>query len=106
MDKDSLLLKYHAFIKKVSLWIEQFLTQRVNARRDFLIIFIVALCLGATAKMLVRDTMTIGYSDYTLPRDTAIVDLNLLEKELVRNGGSRSPTEPVPTGEVCSDTGE
>lgn len=105
MDRTLLLHKWHAFRQKISLWTEQFLIQ-VNTRRDFLVIFVIALCLGASVKMLARDTVTIGYSDYTLPRDTAIVNLNLLEKELIRNGGSRISKEPVPTGEVCSDTRE
>ena len=105
MDRTPLLHKWHAFRQKISLWAEQFLIQ-VNTRRDFLVIFIIALCLGASVKMLARDTVTIGYSDYTLPRDTAIVDLNLLEKELIRNGRSRTSKEPVPTGEVCSDARE
>lgn len=68
--------------------------------RDLLTLFAVALFLGAGIKMLVRDTITIGYDDYTLSQDDTLVDLNILEKELIKSGGPKH--EPVPKGDTCS----
>ena len=68
--------------------------------RDLFILFIVAFFFGAGIKVLVRDAVTIGYDDYTLPRQDTLVDLNILEKELIKQGTPKRA--PVPSGDTCS----
>lgn len=68
--------------------------------RGFLALFIGAFLLGAGIKVLVRDVVTIGYDDYTLPQQDTLTDLNILEKELIQKGTPKH--EPLPRGETCS----
>jgi len=71
------------------------------ASRHLLILFIVAFFLGFGIKSLIRDTVTIGYDDYTLPQPDTLVDLNTLEKELIKNGITQE--KPVPRGDTCKE---
>lgn len=64
-------------------------------------LFVVAFFVGFTTKTFLRDAITIGYDDYTLPQPDTIVDLNTLEKELIKNGTTRE--NPVPKGDTCEE---
>ncbi|MBP9728316.1 MAG: hypothetical protein KBD27_02980 [Candidatus Moranbacteria bacterium] len=80
---------------RLKIWYERATSQNVT------IIFIMAFVVGIGAKTLVRDSITIGYDDYTLPEPDTVVDLNTLEKELIKNGTTER--EPVPQGDTCSN---
>lgn len=83
------------------------LLHREYASRDLALLFLVALLTGALVKSIVNDTLTIGFDDYKLSRSPNVVDLNILQKELIQNGGTLATSkEPVPRGESCSEEGE
>lgn len=72
--------------------------------RGLALLFITALCMGALVKSIVHDTLTIGYDDYTLSRDPTILDLNVIQKQLIRSGGSlATDSQDIPRGPSCSE---
>lgn len=92
--------------KEFQVFVEGFL-HREYSPRDLALLFIVALLLGAFVKSIVNDTLTIGFDDYKLSRSEKIVDLNVLQKELIKNGGTLATSEtPAPRGESCGEEGE
>lgn len=83
------------------------LLERPSAPRIFVMLFIIALCIGAATKLLVRDSLTIGYDDYRLSSSPNTLDLNRIQKDVIRNGGSLAVNEKsVPTGQSCTATNE
>jgi hypothetical protein len=83
------------------------LLHREYTPRDLALLFLLALFAGAAVKSLVNDRLTIGFDDYKLSRSENIVDLNLLQKELIENGGTLATSEePAPRGESCPEEGE
>jgi hypothetical protein len=70
------------------------------------VLFLVATCLGIAIKTLAHETLTIGYSDYTVSRNPSIIDLNVFEKQFIAGGGAKASKELAPKGDTCSDSGE
>lgn len=55
-------------------------------------------------KALVNDRLTIGFDDYRLSRARNIIDLNALQKEVIRSGGTLATTEKSrPLGKSCAE---
>lgn len=69
------------------------------------LLFLLALSVGAMTKALLNDSLTIGHDDYLLARPDQIVDLNLLEKSLIRENGMTSDQRAAPKGESCAESG-
>lgn len=83
------------------------LLHREYTSRDLALFFLLALLAGAMVKSFVNDRFTIGFDDYKLSRNENIVDLNILQKELIENGGTLATSEePAPRGESCPAEGE
>lgn len=76
---------------------------RERSSRGLAALFILAVFVGVVTKSLLHDSLTIGFDDYKLSRSEKIIDLNQLQKELIRNGGSLAAPETVPRGEVCAE---
>lgn len=72
-----------------------------RSSRGLVALFILAVFVGAVTKSLLNDSLTMGFDDYKLSRSEKIVDLNRLQEELIRNGGSLAAPETVPKGEAC-----
>ena len=69
------------------------------------VLFLLALSMGVVIKSLVNDTLTIGFDDYKLSKTKAAVDLNALQKDLIKYGGSLAVSGEVPPqGESCRET--
>lgn len=98
------ILWWHTTKQHIFSRVKRVVSQRELSWHDYVAIFIFALCLGATIKILVRDTLTIGYNDYTLPHDTVLIDFNHLESTLITQNGLTSGATPAPTGETCSES--
>ena len=72
--------------------------------RGLALLFIGALCTGAFIKLLVHDRITMGYDDYTLSRDKTILDLNIIQKQLIHEGGTLATDKAdTPNGPSCSE---
>lgn len=76
-----------------------------HSSRSRVIIFLCALCIGVFTKAVLNDFITIGHDDYKLARPEGIVDLNLLEKTMIRKGSTGNDTRSVPKGESCAEGG-
>lgn len=70
--------------------------------RSLVLLFVVAFSTGFFIKTVVHDSLTIGYDDYRLTR-MPVIDLNAVQKELIRDGGSSATQESTPRGQVCDD---
>lgn len=68
-------------------------------RRVFLFVF--AFCLGAVAKIIAVETITMGYQDYTLVSSVVRYDLNAVQQEVLHEGGSMA-LSPTDTVNVCA----
>lgn len=80
--------------------------KREYSRKGLVLLFLVALALGAFIKSFANNSLTMGFDDYKLSRSEKIVDLNRLQKELIQNGGTLATSEPAPRGEVCTEAGQ
>ncbi|MBI2439669.1 MAG: hypothetical protein HYV45_03685 [Candidatus Moranbacteria bacterium] len=69
--------------------------------RGLLVIFIVALFLGAFFKTSAENYLTIGFDDYLLSSNEKTYDLDALEDFLIRSGGS-SVSSRQEVGGACS----
>ena len=83
-------------------------TVRNTLKRDFTVrgialFFLFALILGVAIKSLASERFTIGYQDYLLPPAETLVDLNLVQKQVLGQGGSLSPAATVTPGEKCTE---
>lgn len=80
------------------------LSGRTLSPRDWAVLLLAGMLLGVAAKSLAHDTLTMGYDDYRLSQSTNIVDLNVLEKEIIENGGSfATKTHAIPKGDTCTE---
>ncbi len=72
-------------------------------RQNIVALFFLAVVCGFFIKTSVHDSLTIGFDDYRLSTKKDVVDLNLLQKELIQQGGSFATGErPTLQGESCS----
>ncbi len=68
------------------------------------LLFVLAVGGGALIKSLVNDTLTIGFDDYRLSH-SASIDLNTLQKDLIKNGGTLATTKQSrPIGKSCAES--
>lgn len=79
----------------------QAVSRREYTVRDGIILFVLAVILGATLKTAVAGTLTIGHDDYRLRSPESIIDIGALQKEMIRKGGSMSVDE-APSRASCS----
>jgi len=80
---------------------------REYSPRGLALLFLLALFAGASIKSLLNDSLTIGFDDYKLSRTETKVDLNTLEKDLIKQGGSLATTaETPPRGKSCFEEEE
>ncbi|MDP2837941.1 MAG: hypothetical protein Q8O53_01520 [Candidatus Moranbacteria bacterium] len=94
--------KAASLAQKARLWLAN-MKQRDYTPRDLALIFLVALCFGALIKSNLNDTLTIGFDDYKLSKANT-VDLNALQKGLIKNGGTLATSREVPPqGETCQE---
>lgn len=78
---------------------------RERTHQELIILFLVAAVLGFSLKSLVRDSLTIGFDDYRLRDNSRLVDLNLLQKEVLKNDSALATKKTVVArGEACSET--
>lgn len=71
-------------------------------RQNIAVLLFCAVLSGFFIKTLVHDSLTMGFDDYRLTIKNNTVDLNLLQKELIEQGGSFATSErPVLQGESC-----
>lgn len=92
--------------QKARAWIVT-IQRRTYIPRDLAILFLLSLCVGFLVKSLLHDTLTIGFDDYTLAKANTVVDLNALQKDLIKNGGSLAASgEAPPQGQTCREDGE
>ncbi len=78
-------------------------TKREYTPRALAILFLIATLLGAGIKSVANDRLTIGYDDYRLTSRAGTLDLNLLEKELIRTSTSSTERSVAPQGESCAE---
>ena len=79
------------------------LLTREYSPRELALLFLAALLCGALIKTVASSTLTIGFDDYKLSRDNRLVDLNVLEKQLFKDGGTiATASAATPHGETCS----
>ena len=77
---------------------------RTYSPRDWVVLFLIAASLGAVVKSFANDRLTIGYDDYRLSPNTDTVDLNVLEKNIIANGGSfATKANSIPKGDTCTE---
>jgi hypothetical protein len=69
--------------------------------REAFVLFAIAVCIGAAAKVLASDTIMIGYQDYTLKPPEKIIDIGALKKQMIREGTSMSVSGQQ-TGGSCN----
>lgn len=75
------------------------------SQKKLIFLFIIAFFLGFSVKSLVHESLTIGYDDYRLVRNTSILDLNLVQQETLRDNQSLSSQKiTIEPGASCSDT--
>lgn len=80
------------------------LSDRTLSPRDWAVLLLAGMLLGLAAKSLAHDTLTIGYDDYRLSQNGNTLDLNLLEKEIIKNGGSfATKANAIPKGDTCTE---
>jgi hypothetical protein len=90
-------------VQNFQILLDELLTREYTSR-DLAILFLIALLCGALIKTIVNDSLTIGFDDYKLSRNKNIVDLNVLEKKLITDGGTVATAGAVtPRGETCSE---
>lgn len=77
------------------------LTKREYTMRDGVVLLVLAIVLGAGLKVVASDTFTIGYEDYRLKPAAALIDIDALQKEMIRKGGSM-PVADQAAGASCS----
>ncbi len=77
--------------------------KREYTPRALAILFLIATLLGAGIKSVANDRLTIGYDDYRLTSRAGTLDLNLLEKELIRTSTSSTERSVAPQGETCAE---
>lgn len=70
--------------------------------RNLALLFLLAVLLGASIKAVASDTLTIGFEDYKLAPEGVSIDLNTVQKQVLRKGGSLTLSGNIPEGEVCS----
>lgn len=71
--------------------------------RGLLLLFAFTVIAGIAVKSIANDSLTMGYDDYRLPAKAG-VDLNALQKELLKSGGSLAAgQETIPRGESCTE---
>lgn len=71
-------------------------------RQNIAVLLFLAVVSGFFLKTLVHDSWTMGFDDYRLTSKNDTVDLNVLQKELIQQGGSFATTDrPVLQGESC-----
>ncbi len=83
------------------------IVKREFTTRSFVALFIVAFLCGVLVKSLVKDSLTIGFDDYTLARSPTL-ELNQIQKELIQKGGTLATGEnnTLFKGESCSEAKE
>jgi len=71
-------------------------------QQNIVVLFFFAVLSGFLIKTLVHDSLTMGFDDYRLTTKNDAIDLNLLQKELIQQGGSFATSErPALQGESC-----
>lgn len=80
----------------------RFIVRGEYTARDLAILFILAILIGASIKTVASDAITIGFEDYTLAPQGTLIDLNTVQKQVLRSGGSLTLSGNVPLGGVCS----
>lgn len=78
--------------------------EREYTPRGLMILFFLALCVGGLTKSLLHNTLTIGFDDYKLAKTKTAIDLNILQKDLIKNGGTLATSgEALPQGQSCKE---
>lgn len=81
----------------------QYIVRGEYTRRGLAILFVLAVLLGATIKSAVSDSITIGFEDYKLAPSETLIDLNAVQKQVLREGGSLSLSGAAAQGPSCSN---
>lgn len=76
--------------------------KREYTMRDGVILLVVAIILGAGLKAVAADTFTIGYEDYRLKPAEALIDIDAIQKEMIKKGESM-PVADQSAGASCSE---
>lgn len=64
--------------------------------------FVLGVCGGVLIKASAKQVFTMGYDDYRLPKPGTTVDLNAVQRTVLRGGGSLAVSEgALPTGAMC-----
>ncbi len=69
-------------------------------RVELALIFGIGILLGIAMKDIARNTVTIGYQDYTVRTPDNRIDFNMVEREVLRGGGTSSGSN---SAETCSE---
>lgn len=90
--------------KEKALLFMQELFHRTYSIKLLFSFFVIAFFFGLTIKSFINDRYTIGFDDYRLAKAETLVDLNALQKTLIKNGGSLATTSTSShlKGESCS----
>lgn len=112
MDIESAKGKAEIYRKKALSWADAFLvraksrlskiSQREYTVRDGVILLVAAIILGAGLKAVAADTFTIGYEDYRLKPAEALIDIDAIQKEMIKKGESM-PVADQSAGASCSE---
>jgi hypothetical protein len=62
--------------------------KRQYGKRELFILFAIAFLAGAGFKSILRDTLTIGFDDYTLAPAESRYDLNAVQQQFIGKGSS------------------
>lgn len=81
---------------------QRFIVRREYTSQDLALLFLLAILFGASIKAVASDTLTIGFEDYKLAPEGTSIDLNTIQKQVLRKGGSLTLSGSIPEGEVCS----
>lgn len=74
---------------------------KLSARDRLVILFVIGILVGFGAKTIAASTVTIGYRDYTAPKEDAY-DLIELQKKVAEGGGTGAFTGGVQPSGACS----
>ncbi len=80
----------------------RFIVRREYTKRDLIVLFILAIILGAGLKTIATGIVTIGFEDYTLVSKETLYDLNAVQQKLIDEGGSLAGSDAAPAG-TCSE---
>lgn len=94
--KESLKRRWMSVRKKYDTFVA-----KLSARDRLVILFAIAIIVGFGAKTIAASTITIGYRDYTAPKEDAY-DLIELQKKVAEGGGTGAFTGGVQPSGACS----